>query len=140
MAKSNATTHKLYIVETATNKLVGELKSFDLDASADTIDYTTKDNNGFRDLGIGLKSFSLNVEGLVDFQTDTAVRNIDDLMTAFRANTSLVLLIKNTTTGDTTYQGTAYVTKLNISSAMESALSFTATLEYKGDITVGTVV
>ena len=122
MAKSNATTHKLYIVEATVNKLVGELKSFDLDASADTIDFTTKDNNGFRDLGIGLKSFSLNAEGLVDFQPDTAVRNIDDLMTAFRANSTLDLLIKNTTTGDTTYQGTAFVTKLNISSAMESAL------------------
>ena len=140
MAKSNATTHKLYIVETSVNKLVGELKSFDLDASADTIDYTTKDNNGFRNLGVGLKSFSLNVEGLVDFQPDTAVRNIDDLMTAFRANASLVLLIKNVTTGDTTYQGTAFITKLNISSAMESALAFSAPLEFSGDLTVGAVV
>lgn len=139
MAKFNASAHKLYIVEATVNKLVGELKSFDLDASADIINYTTKDNSGNRSIGVGLKSYSLNVDGLVDFQTDAAVRNFDDIMTAFKARTSLEILIKNTVTGDSTHAGTVFVTKCNLSSPMEDALAFSATFEFNGDLTVGAV-
>lgn len=139
MAKQNGSEHKLYLVEASVNKLVGELKSFDLDASADIIDYTTKDNSGTRSIGVGLKSYSLNVEGLVDYQVDAAVRNFDDLMTAFKARTPIEVLIKNSTTGDSTHAGTVFVAKLNLSSPMEAALGFTATFEFNGDITVGAV-
>lgn len=139
MAKLNASGHKLYIVETATPKLVAHLTNLTLSFSGETIDLTSKDNNGFRDFIMGLKSFSLSAEGLTDFQPGTDNRNFDDLMTAARAGTSLTLLVKNAVTGDTTYQGTAYVTALELGSPMEAGLTFSTTLEFSGDITVGAV-
>lgn len=139
MAKSNASSHKLYIVESSTNKLVAELTSVSLSFSGNTIDLTSKDNNGFREFIVGLKQFSLSVEGFVDFQTSTDERNFDDFMTAARGGASLNMLLKNGTSGDTTHAGTAYVTALQLTSGMETGLTFTATLEFSGDLAVGAV-
>jgi predicted secreted protein len=139
MAKSNASSHKLYIVESSANKLVAELTSIQLSFSGNTIDLTSKDNNGFRDFIVGLKSFSLSIEGFVDFQAGTDERNFDDLMTSAKAGSALSLLLKNSTSGDSTHAGTAYVTALQLTSGTETGLTFTATLEFSGDITVGTV-
>lgn len=139
MAKSNASSSKLYLVESAVNKLVAELTSLSLAGNRDLIDLTTKDNDGFRDFIPGLGSYTLNVEGMVDFQTATDSRNLDDLVSAFRSKTLISVLIKNSTSGDTTYAGSCYVTAFEYTSPMEAALTFTSTLELKGDITVGTV-
>ncbi len=139
MAKSNASSHDLYIVESTVAKLVAHLTNVTLSFSGETIDLTTKDNGGFRDFIMGVKSFSLSAEGLTDFQPGTDNRNFDDLMTAARAGSSLTLLLKNATTGDSTHQGTAYVTALDLVSPMEAGLSFTTTLEFAGDLTIGAV-
>lgn len=139
MAKLNASGHKLYIVEAATPKLVAHLTNLTLSFSGETIDLTSKDNNGFRDFIMGLKSFSVSAEGLVDFQTGVDQRNFDDFMTAARAGTSLTVLAKNAVTGDTTFQGVAYVTALELTSPMEAGLTFSTTLEISGDMTVGAV-
>ncbi len=139
MAKFNASTQKLYIVESATPKLVAHLTNIGLSFSGETINLTSKDNNGFRDFIMGLKSFSLSLEGFVDFQTSTDQRNFDDFMTAARAGTSLTVLIKNSTVGDSTIQGTAFVTALELTSGTEEGATFTASLEVSGDITPGVV-
>lgn len=139
MAKSNASSHKLYIVETATPKLVADLQNVTLSFSGETIDLTTKDNGGFRDFIMGLKSFSLSGDGLVNFQTATDDRNFDDLMTHARAGSTAVLLLKNATTGDTTHQGSAKITALDLTSGTETGLAFSFSFEFIGDITVGAV-
>ena len=139
MAKFNGSGQKLYIIESSANKLVAHLTSKSISFAGEKIDLTSKDNNGFRDFIMGLKEFSLSVEGFVDFQTDAAQRNFDDFMTAARAGTPLTLLIKTATVGDTTYQGTAYVTALDQSSPMEAGVTFTATLDFSGDLTIGVV-
>ena len=139
MAKSNGSSHDLYIVESSVAKLVAHLTNATLSFSGETIDLTSKDNGGFRDFIMGIKSFSISAEGFTDFQPGTDNRNFDDFMTAARAGSSLILLLKNATTGDTTHQGTAYVTALELVSPMEAGLSFTTTLEFAGDLTIGTV-
>jgi predicted secreted protein len=139
MAKFNASTQKLHIVESSVAKLVAHLTNLSLSFSGETIDLTSKDNNGFKDFIMGLKSFSLSVEGFVDFQTSTDQRNFDDFMTAARAGTPLTVLVKNSTVGDTTIQGTAYVTGLDLTSGTEEGATFTANLEFSGDVTIGAV-
>jgi len=139
MAKFNASTQKLHIVESSVPKMVAHLTNLSLSFSGETIDLTSKDNNGFKDFIMGLKSFSLSAEGFVDFQTGTDQRNFDDFMTAARAGTPLTVLVKNSTVGDSTIQGTAYVTSLELTSGTEEGATFTATLEFAGDVTTGVV-
>jgi predicted secreted protein len=137
MAKTNASGHKMYFVETATNKLVAHLNNIKLGGSGNQIDYTTKDNNGFKDFDMGLLSFTLSIDGKTDFQPGTNNRNINDIVTAFRTRATKTVLIKNTLTGDTTYQGSVMILSFEITSGTEEALMFSAELGFVGDLTVG---
>ena len=141
MAKTNASGHKLFFVEmvatVATNRLVAHLNNINLSGSGDQIDFTTKDNNGFKDFDMGLLSYTLSIDGKVDFQPGTTNRNINDLVTAFRARAPKTVLIKNTLTGDTTYHGDVKILSFEVTSGTEEALSFSAELGFIGDLTVG---
>ena len=139
MAKSNGSSHKLYFIESSTNKAVVSLNNLKLSGSGNKIDFTTKDNNGFEDFEMGLLSYTLDFDGKVDFQPGTNNRNVNDVVTAFKNRSTVTVLIKNTTTGDTTYQGSAKVLSFDITSGTETALEFSASLGIIGDITVGTV-
>lgn len=137
MAKTNASGHKMFFIETATNKLVAHLNNIKLSGSGDQIDFTTKDNDGFKDFDMGLLSYTLSVDGKVDFQPGANNRNINDMVTAFRTRATKTVLIKNTLTGDTTYQGAVKILSFEITSGTEEALSFSAELGFIGDLTVG---
>ncbi len=137
MALLNASGHKLYIVESSVNKLVGSLDNITLDNKTDVIDLTTKDNSGTRAIMMGLKSTSLSLDGKTDFQPGTDVRNFDDFYTLWAGRTSAIFLIKNAVTGDSTQQFTAYVTSLQLKSGKETSLDWSASLEIDGAITTG---
>jgi hypothetical protein len=139
MAKSNASGHKMYFVESSVNKLVAHLNNLKLGGSGNKIDFTTKDNDGFEDFDMGLLSFTLSIDGKVDFQPGTNNRNINDIVTAFRGRLTKTVLIKNSVTGDTTYQGSVKILSFEITSGTEEALSFSAELGFIGDITPGVV-
>lgn len=139
MAKSNASGHKMYFVESSINKLVAHLNNLKLGGSGNKIDFTTKDNDGFEDFDMGLLSFTLSIDGKVDFQPGTNNRNINDIVTAFRGRLTKTVLIKNSVTGDTTYQGSVKILSFEITSGTEEALSFSAELGFIGDITPGVV-
>lgn len=139
MAKSNASGHKMYFVESSVNKLVAHLNNLKLGGSGNKIDFTTKDNDGFEDFDMGLLSFTLSIDGKVDFQPGTNNRNINDIVTAFRSRLTKTVLIKNSVTGDTTYQGSVKILSFEITSGTEEALSFSAELGFIGDITPGVV-
>lgn len=139
MAKSNASGHKMYFVESSTNKLVAHLNNLKLGGSGNKIDFTTKDNDGFEDFDMGLLSFTLSIDGKVDFQPGTNNRNINDIVTAFRGRLTKTVLIKNSVTGDTTYQGSVKILSFEITSGTEEALAFSAELGFIGDITPGVV-
>lgn len=136
MAKSNASSHKLYFVEAGQDRLVIHLTNFDLSGDREDIDYTTKDNNGFRDFEPGLGSYEISMEGFVDFQPGTNNRNINEIIAAYRNKTLIAFKIKNSTTGDTTHTGSGYFMSFEQGSPMEDALAFSATLAVKGDIGV----
>jgi hypothetical protein len=137
MALQNASGHKLYLVESSVNKLVGSIDNVNLDNKTDVIDLTTKDNSGNRAIMMGLMSSSLNLDGKVDFIPDAAVRNFDDFYTLWAGRTSATLLLKDSVVGNSTQQFTAYVTSLQLKSGKETSLDWSASLEITGAITAG---
>lgn len=139
MAKSNASTHKLYLVEATVEKLVGDLTSFNDSGERQIIDYTTKDNDGFEDFEPGLGSFSIDLEGMVNMQPGTDIRGYVNFLAAFRSKTLLSFKIRNSTSGDLVKSGSGYVINIDETSPTEEALTFSATIKVKGDLTVGTV-
>ena len=98
-----------------------------LSMNVDTIDISTKDSAGWRDLLGGQKSFSLSADGLMDFQAaagDTDVSELFDQMFD-RDNVSFVF----SSDSGYTISGKGYLTSLEISGGTEDAPTYSCTIE-----------
>jgi len=104
--------------------------------SMETRDVTTKSTSGFRALAEGLRSGSISVRGLVDDTTDA----VTTLMTSYTARTtvSVVIGVDGTATGedDHNFSGTGYVTSIETSAGVEDNVTYSATIELTGAITL----
>ena len=105
--------------------------------NVDTIDISTKDSSGFRDLLGGQKSFSLSADGLMDFNstgTDTEVDELFDQMFN-RTAVTFTFTLDVTATGDYTYTGSGFITSLEISGGTEDAPTYSVSIEGSGALT-----
>ena len=108
-----------------------------LSMNVDTIDISTKDSSGFRDLLGGQKSFSLSADGLMDFNsagTDTEVDELFDQMFG-RTAVTFTFTLAATATGDYTYSGSGFLTSLEISGGTEDAPVYSCTIDGSGTLT-----
>ncbi len=105
-----------------------------LSMNVDTIDISTKDSAGFRDLLGGQKSFSLSADGLMDFNsagTDTEVDELFDQMFG-RTAVTFVFGFDSPATGEYSYSGSGFITSLEISGATEDAPTYSVSIEGTG--------
>ena len=113
-----------------------------LSTNVDTIDITTKDSSGFRELLGGTKSFSLSADGLMDFNPATAAdTEVDELTTQMLARTAVTFTftLSSTAAGDYFYSCSGFVTSLEISAGTEDAPTYSCSIEGTGALTVTTV-
>jgi len=110
----------------------------------ETIDISTKDSAGYREVMGGMRSASLSFSGLVD-STLTATGDLAFLMdqvtghsTAANARTSthVVFGFDATATGDSDslFEGDAFITSIEVSAGTEDNVTVSATLEFTGAI------
>ena len=136
MAVFNGTEFNLFLVE-STNKKVGNVTSNSLSIDTETFDISSKDSNGWREFMGGFRTFSMEVEGVIDFQK-SGVANSDLLADIIVARLPVLLVSKNAVNGDTTFQGQGILTNLQFTSPMEDTPTFTATFQGSGALTIGT--
>jgi len=109
-----------------------------LSINVDTIDISTKDSAGFRDLLGGQKSFSISADGVYDVSpTAGTTTDPSDLVTQMLARTAATFTFKYSgeTTGDAYYTGSAFVTSFEASGGVEDAPTYSVSLEGTGAIT-----
>ena len=127
MATHTATEGKVTVGGTG----VGSIKSMGLETTAETID-TTVLNSTAKTFAAGTTSFTGSVEGLWD-ETDAG-----QLALVEGTPQVVVFAFEGTTSGDYIYSGSAFLTSVSISSAVdgmvEASFSFTGT----GALTRGT--
>src|SRR6056300_242807 len=99
MAIFNGTKLGVYIQtgSPAADVLIAAATDCSLSLSMETIDITTKDSAGFRELLGGLRSGSVSVSGLIDYQ-DASNQDVTDLYSAWRNHTSLTLVVSTNVT------------------------------------------
>ena len=100
--------------------------------SMNTRDATTKDSAGWRDLLEAALEWSMNGDGLVAF---VATYGFDDLFDVIIARTAVVVKLSTEETGDTYYQGSAYLTALDNDNPAEDNSSMTFAFEGTGVLT-----
>ena len=108
--------------------------SCSLSVNADTIDVSTKDSQGFRDLIGGQKSFSLSADGLMDFVSTGTSTDTDELFTNMMNRTSVTFTFALDVQAGYKYTGSGFITSLEISGGMEDAPTYSVSIEGTGQI------
>jgi TP901-1 family phage major tail protein len=131
MAIFNGTELGVYIDDV----LIGAATDCSLSLNMETIDITTKDSLGYRELLGGLKSGSISCSGLIDYIGTN--KDISDLWTAWESRTSLTLKFSkdNEATGDLSFSASGFITSLEQSGGTEDTATYSATFELTGAIT-----
>jgi len=133
MAVFNGTNLGVYVDGT----IIAAATDCSLSLNMDTIDITTKDSAGYRELLAGLRSGSMSCNGLIDYQgtnTDTV-----DLVSAWTNRTSLTLKFSNELTGDQSYTASGFLTSLEQSGGTEDTATYSASFELTGVVTPATI-
>ena len=108
-----------------------------LSLNMETIDITTKDSAGYRELLAGMRSGSISVSGLIDYQS--ADKDTVDLYTAWENRTSLTLKFSSEISSDTSFTASGFLTSLEQSGGTEDTATYSATFELTGQVTDATI-
>ena len=106
-----------------------------LSVNVDTIDISTKDSSGFRDLLGGQKSFSLSADGLMDFAGVAGDTEVDELLDQMMARTAVTFTFALATPAGYTITGSGFLTSLEISGGTEDAPTYSCSIEGSGTLT-----
>jgi len=108
-----------------------------LSVNTDTIDISTKDSAGFRDLIGGQKSFSLSADGLMDFATGGSDTELDELFTQMLARTAVTFVFGIADASAYNMSGSGFITSIEVSGGTEDAPTYSVAIEGSGTLTVG---
>ncbi len=106
-----------------------------LSVNVDTIDISTKDSSGFRDLLGGQKSFILSADGLMDFAGVAGDTEVDELLDQMMARTAVTFTFALATPAGYTITGSGFLTSLEISGGTEDAPTYSCSIEGSGTLT-----
>ena len=107
-----------------------------LSVNTDTIDISTKDSAGFRDLIGGQKSFSLSADGLMDFATGGSDTELDELFTQMLARTPVTFVFGIADVSAYNMSGSGLITSIEVSGGTEDAPTYSVAIEGTGTLTV----
>lgn len=128
MAVFNGTTVSVSVDGTAVANSTG----CTVEMSMDTIDVTSKDSSGKRDILPGVTSWTVSGDFL-DSDADTRY-DVNDFMNLVNSRTSVTVLIDGATVGSMT--GTGYITSISGDFPMEDVATGSFTIEGTGTLTV----
>jgi TP901-1 family phage major tail protein len=136
MGAKNGTEMLLYIDVSSTPTAIAGLTSNDFTVNGETIDVTTKDSNGWKELLAGLNSFGFSADGVFD---DAASFGFDDLLTLMKLKQPVNVRISTEVSGEHYQEGQVIITSLKKTAPMEDKVTFNATFEGSGEPTHSTV-
>ena len=117
---------------------VTDVTSTTLNLETNLIDVTTKDNSGRADYIEGLKSSTLDFDGIVDFASTS---NIEQLFTAKTNRYVISWRLTDeddngggTDNGGNRYEGIGIITALSLDAPLEDASTFSGTITVKGEV------
>tara|TARA_R110000823_G_scaffold309869_1_gene434429 strand:- start:21974 stop:22381 length:408 start_codon:yes stop_codon:yes gene_type:complete len=114
---------------------IGHTTSCSLSLSMDTPEATTKDSNGFSEYIGGIKGGEISFEGLVAYDdTANAIQMADYLL----ARTELTCVFGTAEVGDVVYTAQAFLSSVEVSAEMESAVTYSGSLTITGAIVKST--
>lgn len=121
-----------FIADGGTLATIGHSTSATLSLSMDAPEATSKDSAGYQEVIAGLRSGEISFEGLVDY-TDS--QNVPEMATLMENRSKIDWSFGTTTTGDTVFSGEGFITSIETTGEMESAVTYSGTIVTTGSIT-----
>lgn len=109
--------------------------SANINFSMETREATTKDSAGFTEVLEGLRSVSIDAEGMTALD---AALGYEELYALWNNRTLFNLEFGTAESGDTVYQIKGYMTSLAVSSGVEDSSTFSCSFECTGTVTTAT--
>jgi predicted secreted protein len=141
----NGTNLRIYLNTGSGLTAVAYATSCSLDMSRDLRESVTKDSTGggqtgWRTIRPGQKSGSLSAEGLLAFSADsnTNLKPMTSLFSAFSAGTSITWRFTTDTSGNDFLSGSCYITGLSLNAGAEEDSTYSFNAEVDGTIYSGT--
>jgi TP901-1 family phage major tail protein len=122
-----------------TYEIVASSTSGTFSGELETIDATSKDNDGARSILVSAISWSMTVEGLVQYNDTTNKIRSADLFSLWQNKVKVRIAWATGIDGDSFYYGDAYITSYEESAGLNEVASFSVTFEGDGDITTSTI-
>lgn len=116
--------------------LIAGATNHSLSISAASIDVTTKDSLGWKEIISGLREWSISADAVVAYD---ATLGVEALFDALANRSKLTLKFSTEISGDERWSGSAYVTSIEKTAGLEEAVTFSVTFEGTGAITRSTV-
>ncbi len=127
------------IADGGTLEPIGHSTSCTLSITNDMPEATTKDSGAYAEVIAGLRSFEISFDGLVDY-TDEAggKKNADGLITFVNSRSKIDFSFGTATSGDQIITGEGFVSSIEVTGEMESAVTYSGTITGTGALTVAT--
>lgn len=123
---------KLYI----DGDVVGCTTQMSLSFQNEEVDSTCKDNDGAKQSLPGQQSWSVSLSGFQVFNNNPSV---DDLLQLCKDRTEFTCLLSTEVTGDTEYQGTAYIASMEIVDNVNEVASYSCTIQGTGPLALNVI-
>ena len=126
---------KLYIVDNATEKIIAGQRGANISRTADTIDTTSKDSEGYwRESIQGFKDWSVSTDGIY-VTNDEALRYLQERFENSQ-NVDVILVMED----GVTFSGEATISDFSMDVPYDDAVNYSLTLQGSGPLREGTVV
>lgn len=107
-----------------------------LNINNDMLDATSKDSDGWKDTLPGLRSWTIEGDGLYNFD---AAFGVSDLFALINNKTQVSLKFTTNESGDKYYTGNAYLTSLSVEAPNEDLTTFSFSFEGDGALSEATL-
>lgn len=142
MAILNATDLVLKVHTTdGSEEIIAHATNCSLEVSMDERDITTKGSGGWKEIGGGLRSWSVSTDALYSATSESGA----DFSTLFgyldnRSKVYIEFTLQSTASGDNYYEGQGYITSLNVSGGVEETATYSINIAGSRGLTEVTVV
>lgn len=120
-------------------EIVASSTSGTFSGELETIDATSKDSDGARQILVSAISWSMSVEGLIQYDDSTNKVRSGELFTLWKNKTKVRLAWSTGVNGDTYYWGDGYITSYEESAGLNEVGTYSVSIEGDGDINSATV-
>jgi TP901-1 family phage major tail protein len=143
-ASANPINGTAYVLKVSTDAgvswdTVAHVQSASFSAGMEPRDTTTKDSAGWRELGEGLRSWSMTGSGLVAYSVGTDEASPKNLFDIYTARTKAKFQFTTANTGDFEWEGDGYITEFSQESGVEDNVTFSISIEGSGPLAVAAV-